>query len=116
MTKRINRDFKNLSGVAHNDNPLSFGKGSRETIEFHRNSQHPSPQRGRGAGGEGDRHAVVGCLPFRTQPASPAFIAKSRLRPQPLCTSRGARGAEVVVEFQWFHSFPWLGRAGGRSV
>jgi len=97
MTKRINRDFKNLTGVAHNDNPLSFGKGSRETIEFHRNSQHPSPQRGRGAGGEGDRHAVVGCLPFPIQPASPVFIAKSLLRSRPLSPSQGAREVEFSI-------------------
>ena len=34
----------------------------------------PSPQRGRGAGGEGDRHAVIGCLALRIQQACSACM------------------------------------------
>ncbi|MCI0724337.1 MAG: hypothetical protein L0338_36040, partial [Acidobacteria bacterium] len=68
MTVPINRNFKNPNRVPHNESLLSLER------------RLPSPQRGRGAGGEGDRQAAVGCLPFRIQPASPAFTAKSLLR------------------------------------
>jgi len=90
MTKLINPDFKGLNRMAHNENPLS--------LEL----RLPSPPRGRGAGGEGDRQPVVTCLPFSIQSASPVFVAKSRLHatpdhPQPLSPSRGARGAKFSM-------------------
>ena len=43
-----------------------------EAIEFQQEFRLPSPQRGRGAGGEGDRHDVIGRLPFDTQQTSSA--------------------------------------------
>jgi hypothetical protein len=89
MTKPINPDFKNLNRVAHNENPLS--------LEL----RLPSPKRGRVAEGEGDRHDVVGFLPFRTEPISLAFIAQLLTRatpphPQPL-SRVGERGAEGSI-------------------
>jgi cytochrome c peroxidase len=63
----------------------------------------PSPQRGRGVGGEGDGQAVIGWLPFVVQQTSSAFAAElpqfaTPPHPQPLSPSREARRAEVSMQ------------------
>ncbi len=103
MTAPINRDFKNPTGVTHFDHLLSLTRGSCESTETQQR-RLPSPQRGRGAGGEGERRVVVGCLPFSIQPVSLGFIAKSPLRatpphPQPL-SRVGERGADLSGALQ----------------
>ncbi len=90
---------------------VSLAKGYGEG----RKSRLPSPQRGRGAGGEGEFPAPVGCVPSRLQQASPTFIVKSRLRatpphPQPLSPSREARGAEFSIFSQLQSSLVLTGR------
>jgi hypothetical protein len=89
MTEPINHDSRTLVRVAQNEKPLS--------LEL----RLPSPQCGRGAGAEGEHHGVVGCLPLRIQPASPAFIAQLLPRqnpPHPQPFSRiGERGAEFSI-------------------
>ena len=79
---------------------VSLAKGYGEG----RKSRLPSPQRGRGAGGEGEFPALVGCVPSRLQQASPTFIVKSRLRatpphPQPLSPSLGGEGRRIFNFF-----------------
>ena len=72
-----------------------------KSFENHRprDIQLPSPQRGRGAGGEGDAPAATGWLPSVMLETSSAFAAESPQfattpHPQPLSPSREARGAE----------------------
>jgi hypothetical protein len=82
--------------------PSLLEKGSYEKIEIQRKSRLPSPQRGKGAGDEGDRHAVIGCSPSRIQKTSSAFVAESPLcatppHLNPLSPSRDARGAEFSI-------------------
>jgi hypothetical protein len=90
MTALIDSNLRNPAGVVHNENAVSL------------EARLPSPQLGRGVGGEGDRRAVLGRSPFRTQLASPAFTAQSLVRatpphPQPL-SRVGERGAEFSLQ------------------
>jgi hypothetical protein len=78
-------------------------QGSSERIEFQQECRLPSPQRGRGAGGEGDRHNLIGCLPFgipQTSSAQRSLRAKT-ICPQLLFPTLEAKGAELS-------SFPQL--------
>ena len=66
----------------------------------------PSPQRGRGAGGEGDRRCDRP-VAFLVQQTSSAFAAElpqfaTPPHPQPLSPSREARGAEVSMQLLSF--------------
>ena len=56
MTTPIKPDFENLSAVAHDETPILT------ELRF------PSPQRGRGARGEGDRELVGICYPCDIRP------------------------------------------------
>ena len=74
-------------------------EGSSRRIEFNQECRLPSPQRGRGAGGEGDRHNVIGRLPFGIRQASPAqtsLVGKTILL-QLLSAVREGRGAEFSI-------------------
>ena len=89
MTTPIDSDLGNTAGVADNGNPVLLD------LRF------PSPQRGRGARGEGDRHATIGCLPLSVKRSSLAFAAKPSLsvtprHPLPL-SHLGERGAEYSI-------------------
>jgi len=102
MTAPINHGFKKPDGVASHKLP-SLCKGSREATGIHLKSRLPSPQRGRGAGGEGERHAVVGSLPLPIQPVSLVVITKSLPRTKPLhppLSRAGERGAESLLRPQ----------------
>ena len=102
MTAPINLDLRNPAGVAHNGNPVLLA------LRF------PSPQRGRGARGEGDRERVGSSSSCRIQPTSLALEAKMTQRvapshPQPL-SRVGERGAEFSRKF-WAEillAFSWL--------
>ena len=64
----------------------------------------PSPQRGRGAGGEGACYAAIGCLHLLIQQASSALcgaMATACNAPSPPSPSSrvGARGGEILVLF-----------------
>ena len=49
-------------------------EGNGERIELQQDRRLPSPQRGRGAGGEGDHHNLIRRLPFGIQQASSAYV------------------------------------------
>src|SRR6188508_3016802 len=51
-------------------------QGSSERTQLQQESRLPSPQRGRGAGGEGDRHNGIGSFAFGMPQASSAFMAE----------------------------------------
>ena len=79
-------------------------EGSSERIEIQQKHRLPSPQRGRGAGGEGDRHPVIGRLPFGIQQASSAFVSPPRAtypHRQLLSPVREGRAAEFSVVQQF---------------
>ena len=77
---------------------------------LYKTNRLPSPQRGRGAGGEGEPTNVVGCLPSQTQPTGSAIIARLRQcatppHPQPL-SHAGARGAELSMSSRAHMAMP----------
>lgn len=89
MTTPINPDLRNPAGAAQNENPALLD------LRF------PSPQRGRGARGEGDRERVGSSLSCHIQPTSLVFKAKTTRRvppahPQSLFRA-GERGAECSI-------------------
>ena len=89
MTTPIKPDFEDLSAVAHDETPILT------------KLQFPSPQRGRGVRGEGDRELVGICYPCHIQPNLLAFKAKAKERampphPQPL-SHVGEMGVEGSI-------------------
>lgn len=73
---------------------VPVAKGSCEKIETQRESRFPSPQGGRGAGGEGEFHNVALCLLLHVWRASSGFSSRTPQHappphPLPLSPSRG---------------------------
>jgi len=60
MTAFINGGLRNQIGPSNNDNnSISLSKRSGEMVEPQQDLRLPSPQRGRGAAGEGVLYAVA---------------------------------------------------------
>jgi len=91
MTAPVNTDLRNPAGVAYNENALE--------------AQPSSPQRGRGAGGEGDRELVGNRFRCRIQLSSTALVVKSPLHVMPPhrrpLSRVGERGADLSTALQF---------------